>query len=213
MSQRIAGAALDNVRKQLGATGPGDPAVRLLDTEVVQTFDVEASARRGGTQAGTSGLYYPVIRNVHAGSGTLNTAVDFYTNEIGIIAPWPAPMPAEFDIWLLAAAVRQVSGTGTFTGALLVDYRQASQGFGVDDSGVAVVASELRVLAFWDSLITQNREFGLRDGANPRARLGIRLPRFGTALSFSSTASTVASFDLQLDLGVFPVGLGQDALI
>lgn len=213
MSQRVAGPALDKVREQLGATGRGDPATRLLDEEVVQTFDVVHSARRGGTQAGTSGLYYPVMRNVHAGSGTIAHPLDFYANEIGIIPPWPAPVPDELDVWLLAATIRQVSGTGTFTGAILMDYRQQSQGFGVDDSGAAIVASDFRVLAFWDSLITQTREFGLRDGANPRAVLGIRLPRFGTALTFTSTASALATFDLQLDLGLFPVGLGQDALI
>lgn len=210
--KRVDSDALGIVTKALGLTGRGAAITEFLDAQLDQTLDVLPLVRRGRTQAGTEGIFTGVLQNVHGAANSLTTSVNPYNIATGRIAPYPDPVPAQFDIWLLAAVVRQNSGTGTLSAVL--DFQSNVQGWGVDDSGVAVVATLTQPLAFWDAVAVEGITFGLRNGARgPYARLGIRLPRFGDpVLTFRSTSSAVATFSCQVVLGVFPVSLGQDGL-
>jgi len=204
--------ALGIVNRALGLTGAGAPLTEFLDGTVDQTLDIGQLVRRGRTQVGSDGIYFGLLTNVHSGAGTLSSFTNPYDVPTGAIAPYPVPMPPGFDIWLLSANVRQESGTGTLTAALSYDFPILAQGWGVDDSGVAVARADPFVLAFWDSVITETDEFGITEQGNPWVPIGLRLRR-NSSLLFSSTASALATFDCQMIIGVFPVSLGQDILV
>lgn len=215
--KKIDSDALGVLNKALGLTGSGSPITELADGIVDQALDVVPAIRRGRTQAGSEGIYTAIMQNVHPGADVLTTQVDPY--EVGAtarIAPYPDPMPAQFDIWLLSAAMRRVSGAGSLNGGTLsLQYGSAQQGWGIDDSDVAVVESAPVHLAFWDALGSVGITFGILNGARgPFARLGIRLPRSVNGnLIYRTESSAAATFQCQLQLGVFPTSLGQDGLV
>jgi len=204
--------ALSQVNKALGLMG-ADPSSETVfnDKTLVQSFDTVASARRGRTFAQSTGIFTGALRTVHAGAGTLQCTTNPFDVAVGALGAYPVPIPMGFDVWLIAAFANQISGTGTFTGALRIRPAAASQGFGVDDSAVAVVSQGRYVVAFWDTIVDQTNEFGQKEDGNPMQKIGLRLPR-GTVLRFSSTASALATFECNVIVGVFPVGLGQDIL-
>jgi len=212
--KRVDSQALVFANRALGISGVGPSTpTEFVDGTLDQVIDVASIVRRGRTFAGTSGIFTGILQNVHPGAGTLGVAVNIYNVAVGAIAPFRAPMPADFDIWLLSATTRYRSGTGTFEGVLEIDYPASSQGFGVDDSGVAVVATNAAVVAWWDASNQINTTFGILNQLGPYAELGIRLPHHpNTRLVFRSTASALATFEVQVVLGVFPVSLGQDGL-
>jgi hypothetical protein len=209
---RIDSQALGTVSKALGISGRGALTSELEDASVVQVLDVGPLVRRGRTQGAGDGIYTAIIRNIHAGAGTIFTVVDPFDVTTGRRAPYPGPMPTSYDIWLETAALTFVSGSGTVTAALFTGGAGEAQGWGIDSAGAAVVTTPAFPLAFWDALIDETVVFGVQAGSEePLARLGIRIRR-GMNISFSTTASALATYDLELTLGVFPTGLGQDVL-
>jgi len=133
----------------------------------------------------------------------------------GLIAPFPSPVPAGFDVWLLSASSARVSGTGGFAATLRIDYPASQQGFGVDDSGTAIVLAGRQTLLFYNTIGTVGVVFGLKIGdRGPFTQIGMRLPRSPTlALVFTSTSTATATFDLHLVMGLFPSSLGQDVVV
>lgn len=207
--------ALGLVNRALGLTGSGAPLTEFLDGQLDQTLNVTPIVRRGRTLAGSSGIFMGVLRNNHAGADSQTSVISPYNVPTGAIAPYPEVMGRGFDIWLLKAQAEQIAGAGTFSGALFVTLR-GQQGFGIDEAGAAVVRDSVMLLAFWDTVVTEAREFGLLGGQFPLQHVGIRLPRStaaapGTELTWATTSSAAAVFDVQLWLGVFPIALGQDA--
>jgi hypothetical protein len=152
------------------------------------------------------------MRNEHPGAGTLLSTVDPYDVTTGRIEPYPGPIPANFDLHLLAVTARHKSGTGSLTAALLIGMPAAAQGWGITDTGAAAPSALSIPVAYWTSLVTQSVSFGVLGNTNPQQRVGMRLRR-GTTVQFSSTASALASFEAQIIFGLFPVGLGQDVLL
>jgi len=216
MPKPINSDALGVVNRVLGITGPGAPETDLFDAELFQTLDVNDAVRRGRTQGATQGMYHAVMRNIHGAGSTIVNTVTPYDLAVGAIAPFPSPIPNLFDLWLLAASVRRVSGTGTIGAALFMSYADRAQGFGIDDSGVAVVESQNHPIAFWDAVAAVSTAFLLQNGdRGPWARIGLRLPRdlAGTEIIFQTVTSALATYDLQLALGLFPTALGQDGLV
>lgn len=216
--KKIDSDALGDITRALGLSGRGAPITELTDGIVDQSLNVNELVRRGRTIAGTQGIFTAVMRNVHGAGNTLATTVSPYETPAGnTIAPWPSPMPKQFDIWLLSATVRQASGTGTLAAALYIDYAGTQQGWGETDSGGGIVSAERIPLAFWDALATVSNEFAVLNQLGTFARIGMRIPRpmvlGDTNLVFISVSSAIATFDCQLVLGVFPIGFGQDGLL
>jgi len=211
----VASDALGIVNRALGITGSGAPRTEFPDGILDQVLDVGPLVRRGRTQAATQGIYNAVLRTVHTDAETLSTAVAPYFPGANSRPPYPDPVPVQFDIWLLGASVRQISGGGTISALLAVQYGAAALGWGEDDSGVAVTLNSDISLAHWDALATVSTEFAILNGARgPWARFGLRLPRHpDTSLVFRCTSSVTATFDCNLLLGVFPVALGQDIAV
>lgn len=217
MTKTIDSDALELVNTALGLTGAGAPVTELQDGVVDQVIDVGRIARRSRTLRPNDGIFIGIMRNVHAGSGSLiNTSDPYDLAPALVISPYPAPVPKQFDLWLLGASVTFVSGTGTLTAALTMTYRAAQQGWGETNGNAFVIGSTEVPVAHWDSVITEGAIVfaGLSGDRGPHAQIGMRLPRsVDTALRFRSTASAVASFDLQLVLGMFPASLGQDGSV
>lgn len=208
--------ALEVVNRALGLSGVGAPLTEFLDGILNQSLDVTALVRRGRTIALSTGIFYGLLRNNHTAANTQTSRFEPYIGGTGAVLPYPSPLGRGFDFWVLAAITRQLSGSGTFTGALFIDPNTTLLGWGVDEAGAAVSAAARLPLAYWDSVVTQTDEFGLMENGQPWARIGLRLPRLNrndVGLVFSSTSSAAAVFDCYIILGVFPVGLGQDVLI
>ena len=211
--KQIDSDALGIINRALGITGAGAAITQLMDGSVSQVLDVTAAVRRGRTIQPMQGVFTAILRNVHGAANTLVTTWSPYAGGTGTRPPWPDPVPTQFDVWLLQASTRQISGGGTFRGALFINYDGIQQGFGADDSGVAVVASFPHPIINWDGTATNTHTIGIEDGKLPALPAAIRLPRAnapGTQLVFSSTSSAIATFDVQLVVGLFPVTLGQD---
>lgn len=214
--KRVDSQALDTVTRALGLTGAGAPMTELTDGEVSQVLSVGEIVRRGRTLAITQGLHSAVLRNVHPGAGSLTTEVIPYNIAVGTAAPFPAPVPAGFDLWLIAANVQQTAGAGTIAAILTMVYPGANLAWGVNNSGVAIAPTFDQVLAHWDTIVTVSGvTFAIQGGVEqPSIPLGLRLPRsLDTLLRWTTTASAAADFDLHLLIGLFPVSLGQDAAI
>jgi len=211
--KKIDSDALGVLNKALGLTGAGSQITELTDGVVDQALDVVPAIRRGRTQSATEGIYTARLENAHTGATSLSNPINpFALTGTQAIAPYPSPMPDRFDLWLLAASVRQTSGSGTLSAALHVNYPAHVMGI-TTIGAVGVIAS--MTLAFWDAVAVENITFGLLNGARgPLARIGHRLPRsITTQIVFATTSSATATFQLLLTLGVFPVSLGQDVLV
>ena len=213
--KKIDSDALGVLNKSLGLTGAGSPITELTDGVVDQIIAVNEIARRGRTQAGSEGIYIGVMRCINTNAETNTVQVNPYNVGTGVIAPYPDPMPPQFDVWLLAATVRRQSGGGTIEAELSLQYASSQQGWGVDDAGVAVVVSDPTALAFWSSINTVHTAFAVLQGSNgPWWRGGIRIPRnVDAALRFSAESSLTSTWNCSLVLGVFPTSLGQDGLV
>lgn len=212
--KRVDSDALSVANRSLGLSGQGAAETEFFDGELYQVLDVSGMVRRGRTQAQTGGIYTGVMSNVHTAAETLNSNITPYAIGAGLVfAPYPDPVPVQFDVWLIAAAVEQQSGTGTFRGVLQMDPVPSQQGFGVNNSGNQVTRTTRIALAFWDSILSIGDSFGLANGVQPWQKIGFRIPRSVATLRFTSVSSAIATFDCQVMLGIFPTSLGQDVLI
>ena len=214
MSRELNSDALGIVTKALGLTGAGSQGTEFSDGVLDQVLDVSALIRRGRTQAATQGIYAPILRNIHSAANSVASLETPYSIAVGRLAPYPNPVPAQFDVWLLGATLRRISGSGTLSAVLTLQNDPVVQGWGIDSAGAAVVVTAEQVVAFWDAIGTEGTVFGILNQLGTYQRIGIRLPRTdSTQLTFRSTSSAAATFDCQMQLGVFPVGLGQDGLV
>ena len=214
MVKRIDSDALEDVNRALGLTGAGSQITELNDGVVDQVLEIGRLARRGRTQSATAGLYYPTLRNVHTAADGEETIIDVYNvGAVAVVPPYPNPMPLQFDVWLLGASVRLVSGSGTIGAALSLRVGTRAQGFGLDDSGSQILVSQDIRLIHWNTLITVNSNtFAVKNDRNPFGAVGLRIPR-NSSLRFATSSSATATFDCQLMIGVFPAALGQDGLV
>ncbi len=217
MPKKIDSDALQILTKSLGLTGAGAQETELMDGVVDQSLNVVPIIRRGRTLSNKEGIFTATMRVILTDIERVALTVDPYNvGTTAAIAPYPTTVPAQFDLWLLAAAIRQVSGTGTLDASLAVRY-QGQQGWGIDDGGLFIGAEQAHRVAHWNGIIDDGSNFGILAGSlQPTAFLGMRLPRGfqnRTELIFTATSSATSTWDCQLTLGMFPVALGQDGLV
>ena len=215
--KHIDAGALDVLDSSLGQGRGGAFTTELDDGNLQLVFVANDIARRSRAPGSRGGIFYGLIRNVHTDAETLQTVVNPFTIQTGAIEPYPSigvdGLDAGlFDMWLIEAAVRRISGTGDMTAALSVTYPSRAQGWGVDDSGVAIAASQQFAIAFWDNVVAQTVTMGLQGAAFPLTSPQFRLPD-RSILSFSSTSTLTSTYDCRVLLGIFPIALGQDVKI
>lgn len=215
--KKIDSDALGVVTKALGLTGRGAQLTELEDGIVDQTLDVAPLVRRGRTLAGTEGVFVFLFRNVHASANSLTSILNpFQVGDAFAFEPFPTPIPAQFDLWVIGATIFQVSGSGTLSAALHLNFPAVSIGAAITNTGgTPARAVTSHTLAFWDAIATENITFGIKNGSRgPFANIGLRVPRsILSQLIFATTSSAAATFDLRVIVGLFPIGLGQDAIV
>jgi len=212
--KQIDSQALAFITKALGLTGSGAPVTELEDGHVDQVLDIVPIVRRSRTLAQASGLYYALIQNVHTAAETLSTDITPWAMVDDIFNTWSTPIPDGFDIWITSATVRVPSGVANYTeAALFLELPATAQAIGRNDSGAPVAAPCVIPLGFWSSADTVFESFGLLPDGTVTAPLRQRLPRdlTGTILRFISISSGIVTIRCQVQLGLFPVSLGQDA--
>jgi len=213
--QKIDSAALAGMNDAIGIVGPGSQVTELMDGTVEQVIEVGQVVRRSLTPANTTGIFSGALTTIHAGAGDLLAFVSPYdVDPANTFAPWPTPVPRNFDVWLIGASVRRMSGSGTFTGRL--DIGTNTAGFAEDNTGAPASFAAL-VVAVWDSIALLG---GLNLGVSPDGhvyqRINLRIPResLGTDfIGFVSTASALSTYTCALQIGLFPSSLGQDAAV
>ena len=219
MTKRIDSDALGVLNRSLGLTGAGSQITELADGVVDQVIEVGQLARRGRTLADVQGIFTPTLRNTHTDAESIGNAINPY--EVGgalAVAPYPSPVPAQFDLWLIGASVRIASGTagGMADATLSLTVGTFSQGFGRTDAGALVLVSNQIRLAWWDATVSDGTAFGtLGGGQGAHQRIGLRLPRGGggSVLTFKSVSTVTVEVDCQLIIGMFPIALGQDVVV
>jgi len=213
--KKIDSDALGVLNKALGLTGRGSQVTELTDGVVDQALDIGPIVRRGRTAAGTEGIFVFRLRNGHTDAQSLTTIINPFNLAAGIaIAPFPDPIPDLFDLWILNASVLRVSGTGTLSAALFANYPASVMGVSKQGGGTLAIGITSHALAFWDALISENITFALLNQLGPLAKIGIRLPRSTlTQLVWATTSSATSIYDIIITVGLFPVALGQDALV
>jgi len=208
--------ALGIVNRALGLSGRGDDKTELTDGILEQGVDVAPMIRRGRTLQPSEGIFYGIFHNVHAGADTQSATINPYRpEELLRVAPYPAVVPAQFDLWLLYATVLRQAGTGTATALLDMQLSGQTQGWGVRMDGGAEVQVPRHPLAFWDTTIASTYTFLTTVGVSqPAVKLGYRFPRTGNPdLRFFSSSSAAATWQCAIVMGLFPVSMGQDAVV
>jgi len=222
VSKPIESGALDLVNKALGIGGAGSAAETLLDdANVDQVLDVAPLIRRGLVPAATEGIFRGVLRTNHAIGDSQQAVWSPYDEQLSrTIAPYTPPISDEFDIWLLRACVVVTTVSGTATCSL--NMQNVRQGFGANQVGSATIVNSKIPLAFWDILHTVHDTTFMGTGnrnTEPWKKIDQRLPRLGETATrvqifFMSEASGGPSaYDCNFLFGIFPVGLGQDAVL
>jgi len=209
--------ALQEVDRSLGITGQkGAEETELQDGIVDQVLVTNDLIRRGRTLGISEGIFEGVIHHTHTEAETLVTPIAPYAVGTALaVPPYPALVPRGFDVWILKATVVQISGSGTFQGALFTNYDAAALGWSINDLLAADPSSLHTVVVNWNGLDTDTFVYGTLDGVVPSFR-PFRLLRGtspGSTITFSSTTSAAATFECQLLTGLFPTGLGQDVFV
>lgn len=212
--KKVDSDALGVVNRALGLSGTGSPLTEFADGIVDQSLEVGPIVRRGRTLAGTEGNVIFRLRNGHTDAQAITTIINPFAVVAGEIAPYPEFLSNKFDLWLLSASLRRTAGGGTLSAALFVNLPAAIIGISVQGSSALVAGITSHALAHWDAIISENIDFGITDTGGPWAKIGMRLPRAPTTqIVFASTSSLTSSYDLLLNMGVFPIALGQDGIV
>jgi len=211
--KKIDSQALGILTKSLGLTGAGSPITELMDGVVDQVLDIGPCVRRGRTQAGTEGIYSVALRCAHVGADSEFAIMDPYNALLaGVRAPYPSPMPAGFDIWLLAVGGTQGGGSSTVNVVLRVQFPGSQQGFGIVDSTAVVVDADM-VVARFDAAVATTGSYFIAESGDAIIYPKMRLPRSLTIqLRMDSVSSGATTHTLNILLGVFPTALGQDVI-
>jgi len=197
---------------RIAGTGFGASQTELDDGNLTQVLEVSPVIRRSLTPANSSGIFYSIFANVHAGAGQLHTSVNPYTTPVGTLGAFVTPLRTDQEIWLISAAIARTAGAGTLDAALLeLELPAISQAFGENNSGVAVASSKDYPLGRWDVIDTETtRLVGLTESGEPLVKLNMRLAR-GSLIRFTSdVAGASATIQCTVLLGIFPIALGQD---
>lgn len=215
MVKVLSSESLSPMNKTLGLGGAGDAQTELLDGTVDQVIAINEIARRGRTLAGTEGIFRIALRNIHAGAGDVSTSFQPYEAALaGVIAPFPSPIPAGLDFWLIGASI-ETDATNSFDSAV-IRLTNVQQGFGIDSAGVAVVSVAVFTLTNWTGVSSAIAPpYGISSGTQlPYKKINMRIPRKGAIASpfivCSTQALGAAEYDFVLMCGLFPSALGQD---
>jgi len=202
---------LSAVDAMLGITGVGAQQTEFEDGILQQVVNVVPAARRGGTLGPTRGIFFAHLQNVHTDAESLTSTAFPFSITTGRVGAYPSPLRADlFDLWLIQASVRRLSGTGTLICQLMLDLTTGFLGWGLDDSAAAVTGIYRATLGLWDSILAgPGSAVGLLESGDTVLKINQRLT-LGCSLRFASTSSLTSTYNCELLFGLFPAASGQD---
>ena len=218
--KKLDSRVLSYVNRVLGISGGAGAAVEVDDANLQQVFDVGPLIRRGRVPA--SGLFSTGINNTHS-AGAASFASGTISPYAAAGSLWPAGVPLDFDVWLVAIEAQLGAVAGNFTAARLQVNFPGGQGLNIAAPVTQVSATSAVIAASSNISITvaeYNAEVSL--GANLgviltspaeaiRCPLPLRLPRDCTIQWSSQSAAAGASqYRMSMVLGLAAAGLGQD---
>lgn len=200
------------LQKLVGISPTPQPVV-LDDTNISLTMPlVPDITRRSRASGPTGGWFEGVLENVHSAADDERSSITPYTAGVDAVAPYPTSVGDEFDLWLIGVAGQQSVQAPRLTIATLsMGIPTHAQGFGRDDAGAPLIVSPAIQVARFDSVVASsaNNDAMVTEAGNTYIPLNLRIPR-GSRLTFDSTASAAATFQILMIIGLFPAGLGQD---
>ena len=208
--QPVDSSALASVSRVLQLSSSGSFETTFDDENLQQSLDVAPLVRRALTILNGKGWWGAAIATVHAGAGDITTSYNPYSVGTGSAQNgYPVRIePETFDVWLLGGIRLNLSATATFTGAVLDIVMQQGRGFGATGNGAFPVA-------VWTGSVTPltGGIFGTIQGSGSATgpMNAIRVPPDGL-LRLRSLASGPLTATAEIAIGVFPAGLGQDAI-
>lgn len=212
MVKRIDSDAMGVITRSLGLSGGGSQVTELLDETVDQTLDITQLVRRGRTLAASEGVFGASILNEHTGAqATIATTVDPWNLAGSEVAPFPAAISRAFDLWLLYISAFTSSGPGSFDSAdITVLIPATNRAFGAAGAtGMRVVAYNAEIALVGGTMLSQSS-----DPIGIPQRAGLRIPRNATLRwRTRNGGATSPKFQVDMFLGLYPIALGQDALV
>jgi len=212
----IKNALLLPIQHLVGQTPTPTPAVVDDDHVSLVLPVVPDIARRSLSSQPTGGWFQGLLENNHVSDDAIISDILVYSPNEDAVAPYPAQVPENFDVWFIGAAVQRASGTGGIAEAQIgINAPPHSQGFGKDQAGASVVSSPPMSLGRWDALdsgATGARDENLiTEAGQTYIPINMRLPR-GTRIRFEtlSTGAAAVEFRAMLIIGLFPSAMGQD---
>jgi len=202
------------LRLQALLGGPVVGGATSVDTDNISlTMPVIPELARRSIVAGpVEGWYTSIFENVHSAADGEVSTIDPYEPGGAAVAPYPASVPRDQDVWLLKAYALRSVGTGGLTaGYLMMNPSPFQQGWGIDDQAAAVVDTPPVVLARWDVIeaTVGAEEPALTEQGECMVDIGIRIGR-GATLRFDTESAAAAEFQCVMLMGLFPSTLGQD---
>jgi hypothetical protein len=210
--------ALSAVAPALGVGAPGTATedVDFDDGVLQQVLEVAPLVRRGRTIGLSTGIWTGAFVHVHAagGASVIGQTIDPYDPNLAQVTlsnGWPNPVPAAFDVWLMAVTCETGASGANFTSALFqISYEAAAMAMRRSAGGTINVEE---VIAAWDAFQQIGAEFvGQMIDPPPNVpQLPRRIRRGDSLVGVSSVANNM-TVTLGFVLGLFPAGLGQDAI-
>lgn len=215
MTLEIDSQALYNLKRVLGTAGRGGGSTELEDDTLTQVLDIWPVVRRSRTMANSSGIFNGAIRNIHGAADSQATTVDLYNPGDLAHRGWPSTVPMGFDVWVLGAQLQRDAGASNITGGLLRLTAGDTFGLGIgapsgfEPSDSPILAAFGASPTTGPSVIAVYPELGTGKAV---AKIGARIRR-GFVLSLDTTSGGTCTVRCIMTLGLFPEGLGQDALL
>lgn len=207
--------ALSQVQRQLGISGIGSGQAVLEDDELRQVLDVGPAVRRGRADVANGGWFWGVLVNDHEGAGDLTSFIDPYNVTAAFqLTSYPVEVDvSRFDIWVTGVSAVLTAGEATIVEAQFgFGGPLRSLAFSKDDDGATVALTGANLpLARWQGIAVDLGQ-GVQSLVNtgePYFPIKLRMPR-GSQMVFLSRSVGISTYQCQILMGLFPIGLGQD---
>lgn len=215
MGRDIDSGALGPVQKQLGYSGSAGQFTDFDENDLLQSFEVNSAVRRGRADVATGGWFYGRLDNRHIGNDTVFSFIDPYAPGANALGTWPQEVPQDFDVWIGHIWAFGDTAAGNFAEALCsLGLPARMQAMGADESQNPLAATSMGMtLGYWDTQQDISTVEALQNSKTDQVIYApkMRLPR-GVAIQFMSRLGGAGGdvFSLGFELGLFPIGMGQD---
>lgn len=204
MTRQLDSGALTELARILQLGRGGEQTTSLDDGNVSQVLDINQIIRRSLTFANTSGLFFFTFENVHPGADIQATNVNPYAVTAGVNG-FPTIVPPGFDVWLLYCSARRTAGAGgPSSGIPELSQQSTFRGKGPQ------LGTSLMALGRWNAVEgTSGQSYFVTPQNDTLIRPMLRMRR-GATLTFRTTSTAAATFEMFAAVVALPAGLGQD---